>query len=229
MIRGPIPHFHRIACGAEAINSNSATRSRYSLTVRCRLRRPSAGPLSTPMPTPAHVGIFCAADEADEAFVNRVPTFDSGADCAEFMRRRGPRPSNPGHPKLKHIISTLIGWGEVREHLLGTRARYLGGGSGGTGGAGESSGAPSPAAAVQRIRRAVAADVPAVVDCINRAFAIRPGDLDYAREAGQSRTDVTEIGACLEDSTCCASQSQSTNQRLIGSASLISLLLLPAQ
>jgi hypothetical protein len=68
---------------------------------------------------------------------------------------------------------------------------------------------PGSAAAVRRtwrVRRAVAGDASAVVECINAAFAIGPGDLDYASEASDGRTDQTEIAACLADPGCRASK-----------------------
>jgi hypothetical protein len=59
-----------------------------------------------------------------------------------------------------------------------------------------------------RVRRAVAGDASAVVECINAAFAIGPGDLDYASEASDGRTDQTEIAACLADPGCRANASK---------------------
>ena len=58
------------------------------------------------------------------------------------------------------------------------------------------------AAAAPQIRPAVAADVAAVVDCINAAFEIHPGDLDYSTEGSTGRTDAAEIQACVDDPRC---------------------------
>ncbi len=53
-----------------------------------------------------------------------------------------------------------------------------------------------------RVRRAVDADAGAIVECINAAFVIGPGDFDYASEKSEGRTDHTEIKACLADASC---------------------------
>ena len=50
-----------------------------------------------------------------------------------------------------------------------------------------------------RVRRAADGEASAIVECINAAFAIGPGDFDYARSASEGRTDQAEISACL----CC--------------------------
>ena len=64
---------------------------------------------------------------------------------------------------------------------------------------------PAAAPATWRVKRAVAADASAIVECINAAFAIGPDDFDYASNASEGRTDQAEIAACLADASCRAS------------------------
>jgi hypothetical protein len=58
--------------------------------------------------------------DATTKFPNGVPRFETRAECLEFMKHYNiyNGGSNPDHPHLKHIFTTLISWDQVERILL---------------------------------------------------------------------------------------------------------------
>jgi hypothetical protein len=57
---------------------------------------------------------------AVSAFPNGVPRFESKQEALDFISeyKRNHGGSNPDHPHLQHIFTTLIGWEQIEKHLL---------------------------------------------------------------------------------------------------------------
>ena len=77
-------------------------------------------------PKPEYRGIFGSKGDSREwldavgKFPNGVPRFESRPECLEFMREYNKYHggSNPEHPQLRHIFTTLITWDQIQRILL---------------------------------------------------------------------------------------------------------------
>jgi len=61
-------------------------------------------------------GIYSNAN--DEVFKNGVPTFETIEECTQWMRENASKGSNPQDPNLRHALTHLIDWDQVKTYLI---------------------------------------------------------------------------------------------------------------
>ena len=69
------------------------------------------------------VGIYAAADEADPAFRDAVPAFDTKEECTAWLAAHA-RCTNPAYPQCRHIFTHACDWAQVCALILAPLARY---------------------------------------------------------------------------------------------------------
>ncbi|KAJ0403403.1 hypothetical protein P43SY_003974 [Pythium insidiosum] len=77
-------------------------------------------------------GIFAFEDEETSEWRRVVlsegsgglPKFATKSECEDFVRRHCWRGSNPEHPHLQHVISTLVDWRQIQDVLLSKMDEY---------------------------------------------------------------------------------------------------------
>src|SRR5688572_11813468 len=59
-----------------------------------------------------------------DQFPNKVPRFATKEEAAEFIVKASTNGSNPDYPDLKHSISTLVDWNQIKTHLIPKITEY---------------------------------------------------------------------------------------------------------
>eukprot|EP01136_Pigoraptor_vietnamica_P028612 Opistho-1_new@86264 len=60
-------------------------------------------------------GIHCLKDAPP---FDRIPSFETKADCEAFVRRECSRWTNPDYPRFRHLFSMLVDWGQIAQYLV---------------------------------------------------------------------------------------------------------------